>query len=81
MLASQESDERLLVSIDNESPPGAWAKELARAPWAYGQKQQHDRVAEALQQLRARGLTGIALTLEQEIMTLKATIRSLQEKP
>lgn len=68
------------MTIDDKSPPGAWAQEMARAPWGYGQKKQHDRVAEALKQLRTRGLTDIAITLEQEIVSLKSKIRTLQEK-
>ena len=26
------------MAVDNESPPGAWEKELSRLPWGYGQE-------------------------------------------
>lgn len=41
--------------IDNKSPPGAWADEMKRAPWAFGQKREIS-VYEILEKMRAHGL-------------------------
>lgn len=41
--------------IDDQSPPGSWAREMAKAPWAFGQKKP-DTVAEILVLLRQRGM-------------------------
>lgn len=65
------------MTIDNESPAGAWANELKAAPWAYGQERDW-RIANALASIRMRGLWSEAATLTAEINSLKAEIHRLQ---
>ena len=42
--------------IDNQSEPGAWAREMKRAPWAFGQSPREPDVGEILVRMRAHGL-------------------------
>ena len=63
--------------IDNESPPGAWAEEMKRAPWGYGQSQRN-QVHRALAELRDKGLWTQAETLEREIKTLQMELEYLR---
>ena len=65
------------MTIDNESPAGAWANELKAAPWAYGQERDW-RIDNALAAIRMRGLWSEASTLVAEINSLKAEIARLQ---
>jgi len=76
-LEGLEGREGLLV-IDNESPPGAWQKELARAPWAYGQKPR--TIEAALSEVRRAGLWEEATLLAQEISLMRAEIYQLRAK-
>ena len=64
------------MTIDNESPAGAWANELKAAPWAYGQERDW-RICNALANIRMRGLWTEASTLAAEINALKAEIHRL----
>lgn len=64
------------MTIDNESPAGAWANELKAAPWAYGQERDW-RIENALAAIRMRGLWSEASTLVAEINSLKAEIHRL----
>lgn len=64
------------MTIDNESPAGAWANELKAAPWAYGQERDW-RIDNALAAIRMRGLWSEASTLVAEINSLKAEIHRL----
>ena len=64
------------MTIDNESPAGAWANELKAAPWAYGQERDW-RIDNALAAIRMRGLWSEASTLVAEINSLKAEIARL----
>jgi hypothetical protein len=64
------------MTIDNESPAGAWANELKAAPWAYGQERDW-RIDNALAAIRMRGLWSEASTLVAEINNLKAEIARL----
>jgi hypothetical protein len=41
--------------IDDESPPGAWKREMEKLPWAFGQKREPS-VTEILTRMRAHGL-------------------------
>jgi len=68
---------RWSMTIDNESPAGAWANELKAAPWAYGQERDW-RIDNALAAIRMRGLWSEASTLVAEINSLKAEIARLQ---
>lgn len=63
---------------DNISPPGAWKDELKAAPWGYGQEQ-NKRVQDALATIRMRSMWTEAAVLEQEITTLKAQVKMMQE--
>lgn len=63
---------------DNISPPGAWKEEMDRAPWGYGQEQKK-RVQDALATMRLRSMWTEASILEQEITTLKAQVKMMQE--
>jgi hypothetical protein len=66
------------VTIDTESPPGAWANEMKAAPWGYGQSQA-DRVRWALAEVAQKGLWEAARVLEQEIKTLRAEVEHLRK--
>lgn len=65
--------------IDDVSDPGSWARELAKAPWAYGRSQQ-DKVECALVKIREAGLWDEAMVLQQEILTLKREVECQQKK-
>lgn len=56
--------------IDDVSDPGSWAREMAKAPWAYGQAQE-DKLQKAFVKIRAAGLWEEAAVLQLEIITLK----------
>jgi hypothetical protein len=60
-----------MVIVDNESPPGAWQRELQRAPWAYGQKKQ-PTLNEVLWTLRKLGLSVEADIIAAEVAKIKA---------
>lgn len=62
-------------SIDDESPPGSWKKEIERMPWKFTQDQ---KVHWALAELRIRGLWTEASVLANEINVLKAEIENLR---
>jgi hypothetical protein len=64
------------MTIDNQSPAGAWADELKAAPWGYGQERDW-RINNALANVRMRGLWTEASTLANEINALKAEIARL----
>lgn len=52
--------------IDNESEPGAWKREMEKAPWAYGQKREPD-IMEILTRMRAHGLDVEADIIAREL--------------
>ena len=56
--------------IDNESEAGSWERELRRAPWAYGQKQEPS-IAQIIYKLRALGLDAEAAVIEREFSMTK----------
>lgn len=60
-----------MVIVDNESEPGAWERELQRAPWAYGQ-QKKPTIDEVLWIMRRHGLSVEADIIAAEIAKLKA---------
>lgn len=66
------------MTIDNESPPGAWRDEMARMPWKYSQQA---RIEQALAEIRRNGFVNEANTLAQEISVLKAELEHLRKKP
>ncbi len=63
------------VTIDNQSPPGAWKDEMSAAPWGYGQSQQK-RVERSLENIRRAGLFDEATVLLLELNTLKAELEA-----
>jgi hypothetical protein len=65
------------VTIDNQSPPGAWKDEMRAAPWGYGQSQQK-RVEQSLQSIRRAGLFDEATVLSLELNTLRIELESLR---
>jgi hypothetical protein len=70
-LELQKGALRRMVIVDNESEPGAWERELQRAPWAYGQ-QKKPTLNEVLWTLRKLGLSVEADIIAAEIVKLKA---------
>ena len=66
------------MTIDNDSPPGAWRDEMARMPWRYSQQV---KVDEALAEIRRAGLALEASILAQEINVLKAEIEHARNTP
>jgi hypothetical protein len=70
-LELQEGALRRMVIVDTESEPGAWERELQRAPWAYGQKKP-PTLNEVLWTLRKLGLSVEADIIAAEIAKLKA---------
>ena len=71
---------RWSMTIDNESPAGAWANELKAAPWGYGQ-QRSLTVEQALASVRMRGLWHEAAILANEINQLRQGPASRQLPP
>lgn len=63
------------MTIDKDSPPGAWAEEMARMPWRYSQQV---KVDEALAAMRRVGLQLEANVLAQELNVLRAELAHLR---
>ena len=63
------------MSVDDQSPPGAWRDEMERMPWRYSQQV---KVEEALASLRKAGFQLEANLLALEITTLKNEIEALR---
>jgi len=59
------------MAVDNESPPGAWEKELSRLPWGYGQEKPQT-VEDVIVRLRRAGFDHEANILMREFAILKA---------
>jgi hypothetical protein len=59
------------MTIDNESEPGSWEREMRRAPWAYGQRREPD-VAEVLAKMTAHGLIAEAAVIARLLAETKA---------
>ncbi len=66
------------MTIDNQSPPGAWKEEMSAAPWGYGQSQQK-RVERSLENIRRAGLFDEATVLLLELNTLKTELELLRK--
>ena len=62
-----------MATIDNESEPGAWKRELEQHPWGYGQSQTI-KLEAAVANIRTVGLWREANTVEQEIKTLQSEL-------
>jgi hypothetical protein len=63
------------MSVDDQSPPGAWRDEMARMPWRYSQQ---TKVNEALANIRQAGLALEANVLALELTTLKNELEALR---
>ena len=64
------------VTVDNQSPPGAWKDEMKAAPWGYGQSQQ-TLVERSLENIRRAGLSNEATVLTLELLTLRNELEYL----
>jgi hypothetical protein len=62
-----------MATIDNESEPGSWQRELEKHPWGYGQSQTI-KLEAAVANIRTVGLWREANTVEQEIKTLQSEL-------
>ena len=67
------------VTVDNQSPPGAWKDEMKAAPWGYGQSQQ-TLVERSLENIRRAGLSNEATVLTLELLTLRNELEYLSGK-
>jgi len=67
------------VTVDNQSPPGAWKDEMNAAPWGYGQSQQM-LVERSLENIRRAGLSNEATVLTLELLTLRNELEYLSGK-
>lgn len=68
-----------MATIDNESEPGAWKRELERHPWGYGQSQTI-KLEAAISNIRTVGLWREANTVEQEIKTLQSELAHVRRE-
>lgn len=64
------------MTIDDQSPPGSWQREMDMMPWKYSQQV---KIEEALASIRRAGFQIEANLLAQEINVLKAEIEALRE--
>jgi hypothetical protein len=67
------------ITVDNQSPPGAWKDEMSAAPWGYGQSQQM-LVERSLENIRRAGLSNEATVLTLELLTLRNELEYLSGK-
>lgn len=65
------------MTVDNQSPPGAWRDEMARMPWRFSQQV---KVDEALAAIRHAGLQLEANVLAQELNVLRAELEHLRSR-
>ena len=63
------------MTVDNQSPPGSWQREIELQPWKY---KQEEKVGWALSEMRLRGMFKEADILSQEIIALKAEVENLR---
>jgi hypothetical protein len=57
--------------VDEESPAGAWAEELKRMPWGYGQ-QREPSLEEIYAKLRRGGFSREVDLIQRYVETVKA---------
>ena len=76
-MTSESKPRAETVTIDDQSPPGAWKDEMKAAPWGYGQSQQK-RVERSLENIRRAGLFDEATVLSLELSTLKTELEALR---
>lgn len=65
------------MSIDKESPPGAWKTEMERMPWRYSDEVQFNR---ALDSLRSNKFAYEAVIIMNEFNRLHAEIDRLKKE-
>lgn len=63
------------MSVDKDSPPGAWAQELERMPWRHSPQ---IKIEEALALMRRSGLQLEANLLALELTALRAEVERLK---
>jgi hypothetical protein len=68
-----------MATIDNESEPGSWQRELDKLPWGYGQSQTI-KLEAAIANIRTVGLWREANTVEQEIKTLQSELAYIRRE-
>ena len=68
-----------MATIDNESEPGAWKKEMEKIPWRF-QHSNYVNVNDVLAVIRANGFSTEANFIGEEVTRLKAQIKSLGDK-
>ena len=68
-----------MATIDNESEPGAWKREMEKAPWAYGQNQAV-KIEAAISNIRTVGLWREADAVQQEIKTLQVELEYIRKE-
>lgn len=66
------------MTVDNDSPPGAWKNEMARMSWGFGQSQSRT-VHDVIITLRKAGMWDEANLLDKEFTALKAEIERLKK--
>ena len=78
-MTSESKPKAETVTVDNQSPPGAWKDEMKAAPWGYGQSQQM-LVERSLENIRRAGLSNEATVLSLELLTLRNELEYLSGK-
>jgi hypothetical protein len=78
-MTSESKSKAETVTVDNQSPPGAWKDEMKAAPWGYGQSQQM-LVERSLENIRRAGLSNEATVLSLELLTLRNELEYLSGK-
>jgi hypothetical protein len=68
-----------MATIDNESEPGSWKKEMEKIPWRF-QHSNYVNVNDVLAVIRANGFSTEANFIAEEVTRLKAQIKSLGDK-
>jgi hypothetical protein len=78
-MTSESKPKVKTLTIDDQSPPGAWKDEMSAAPWGYGQSQQM-LVERSLENIRRAGLSNEATVLTLELLTLRNELEYLSGK-
>ena len=68
-----------MATIDNESEPGAWQREMDKLPWGYGQNQAV-KIEAAISNIRTVGLWREADAIQLEIKTLQTELEYIRKE-
>ena len=68
-----------MATIDNESEPGAWQREMDKLPWGYGQNQAV-KIEAAISNIRTVGLWREADAIQLEIKTLQSELEYMRKE-